>query len=240
MQHKLPRSPSDQVLMLTQFNLSASNRRRLWGLEHFCETPFVPINPKTGLLRWNMSEENKRFRAAMCGLNDKTKLFFLPIAATVKRYPCAGSATDQVSLGLLRDMQRLKGPGQVANDYGKCSDAIVLPGKLFIPETLRGRLLLCDVQSPQEFALAYLLGTYQTEALKRQHASFSLLERMVAPDALFVYFKGRDVVLFVDTEDMVEGNPCHIKYSIYAIDYNHMVSRLRPVGSVLYYLAHPK
>ena len=135
----------------------------------------------------------------MSRFDGKTQLFFLHIAQTVRRYPCAGSATDQVSLGLLRNMQRLKVGGQVCDDFGECSDALVLTGKLFVPEIIQGgRLMLCDVQTPQESALAYLLGPFQARYLKRQATIFSLLERMVAPDALFVYFKKCDVVLFVE------------------------------------------
>ena len=78
--------------------------------------------------------------------------------------------------------------------------------------------MLCDVQTPQESSLAYLLGYYQTKKLERQAKMFPLLKRMVASDALFVYFMGEtDLVLFVDTEDILEKNKEYIKYSVYAL-----------------------
>ena len=114
------------MLTLTQFKFSTINRKRLWGVERFCK-------PVGSWHKARVSEEHKKFRAAMYGFDDKTKLFFLFIADTLRRYPCAGSVTDQLSLTLLRDM---KVPGEVYNDYGKCSNAMVLLGRLFIPETL--------------------------------------------------------------------------------------------------------
>ena len=206
MQHKLPRSPSDRALTIDSFErLTSENRTLLINFEFYCLSP-LKSDPYHG--------KHKQVHAAFNALrDDRIKLYFLILAASIRRCPSSGCPREVLS-GLRAGIEFLKQPLAIVDDYGKETKGIVLPSALTLPEGVEeqgGLLRICDVETEEFEAMRWLCGPYRNIFLKRATKRYLLWRRMLAPDATFAYValdeerrRFGNVAFYVDTSKVVK------------------------------------
>ena len=191
--------------------------------------------------------------------DDRQRLFFILCERLARTKPRSGDARCMIRGRLLKDIESMIKPSTVVDDYGRQERGTRVTGRIQLPEALEsdnGTLRLCDAKTPTSEILSYVFGPdCQGKYVKLHQRRLDFMESMLAPDALFIYFRqGKrhgGVVYFVDTrmavEDPEEAEAVRpvppsktVMYRVVAIDYANCGFYLksgkpRYVGTVKYW-----
>jgi hypothetical protein len=140
-QHKLPRSPSNRALTIANFKgLTAENRKM------FADVFFLSETCSRG-----STQKFQQAHTAFHTLDDRIKLYFLILAASIRRRPSSGCPREVLS-GFRAGIEFMKQPQAIMDDYGKETKGIAVLLALTLPEGVKeqgGLLRICDVETEE-------------------------------------------------------------------------------------------